>query len=218
MPTNAGSLLTKRKRKKMGQKIEEKVKKIISEEVKRQLLRETCSKAFLYHLDNDLGVDRNVFRPESYAFFGLFKEARDLWKAGLYEPKESESFYIKETNIGEWGWYNGEQVPIDYPFLEDEVLEEAEYRGRKVKLGKPKRGGSKKFYVYVKCGPKKTVRKISFGAKGMSLGLSDPKRRKSFVARHKCKQKKDRCKAGYWACRIGRYPALTGAKSRYTWW
>lgn len=105
-----------------------------------------------------------------------------------------------------------EKMPSKYRH----VIEEAEYQGKKVKLGKPKRGGSKKFYVYVKC--KGKVRKISFGSKGMALRVSEPKRRKSFVARHKCKQKKDRCTAGYWSCRIGRYPKLTGAKSKYTWW
>lgn len=105
-----------------------------------------------------------------------------------------------------------EKMPSNYRH----VIEEAEYRGKKVQLGKPKRGGSKKFYVYVRC--KGKVRKISFGSKGMALRISEPKRRKSFVARHKCKQKKDRCSAGYWSCRIGRYPNLTGAKSKYTWW
>lgn len=91
------------------------------------------------------------------------------------------------------------------------------YKGKKVRLNKPKRGGSKKFYVYVRNPKTGNVKKISFGAKGMTTGLRDPDRRKSFKARHNCEDKKDKTKAGYWACRIGRYPKVTGAP--YTaWW
>jgi hypothetical protein len=98
----------------------------------------------------------------------------------------------------------------------DEIFE-AEYQGRKVKLNKPKRGGKKKFYVYVKNPKTGKVKKVSFGQKGMTTGLRDPKRSKSFEMRHKCKQKKDKTKPGYWACRIGRYPKITGAPYR-RWW
>jgi uncharacterized cupin superfamily protein len=52
----------------------------------------------------------------------------------------------------------------------------------------------------------------------MSLGVGDSKRRKSFSARHQCEKKNDKTTAGYWSCRIGRYPHLTGAKKKYTWW
>ena len=92
------------------------------------------------------------------------------------------------------------------------------YQGRKVELNKPKRGGSKKFYVYVKNPSTGNIKKVSWGAKGMSVGISDPKRRKSFVARHKCTTTKDKTTASYWACRTGRYPHLTGSKKKYTWW
>ena len=91
------------------------------------------------------------------------------------------------------------------------------YKGKKVKLNKPKRGGFKKFYVYVKNPKTGKIKKISFGAKGMSTGLRDPDRRKSFKARHNCEDKNDKTKPGYWACRIGRYPKVTGAPYT-TWW
>lgn len=91
------------------------------------------------------------------------------------------------------------------------------YRGRKVKLNKPKRGGSKKFYVYVKNPKTGKIKKISFGAKGMTTGLRDSDRRRSFKNRHNCEDKNDKTKAGYWACRIGRYPKVTGAPYT-TWW
>ena len=91
------------------------------------------------------------------------------------------------------------------------------YKGRKVKLNKPKRGGKKKFYVYVKNPKTGNIKKISFGAKGMTTGLRDPARRKSFKARHNCEDKNDKTKAGYWSCRIGRHPKVTGAPYT-TWW
>jgi len=91
------------------------------------------------------------------------------------------------------------------------------YRGRKVKLNKPKRGGSKKFYVYVKNPKTGKVKRIEFGAKGMTTGLRDPDRRRSFKNRHNCEDKDDKTTPGYWACRIGRYPKVTGAPYT-TWW
>jgi len=85
----------------------------------------------------------------------------------------------------------------------NDMLEEAMYQGKKVKLGKPMRGGSKKFYVYVKgCAKDKSrVTKISFGDPNMKIKKSNPERRKSFRARHKCATAKDRCTARYWSCK-----------------
>jgi len=80
------------------------------------------------------------------------------------------------------------------------IFQEAEYKGRKVKLGKPMQGDVKKFKVYVK-NKKGNVIKVNFGQKGMVIKKDNPARRKSFRARHKCDQKKDRTSAGYWSCR-----------------
>ena len=86
-------------------------------------------------------------------------------------------------------------------------VNEAEYQGRKVKLGKPMRGDVKKFKVYVK-NPRGNVVKVNFGhggssAKGktMKIKKSDPQRRKSFRARHNCDNPGPRHKARYWSCR-----------------
>ena len=76
------------------------------------------------------------------------------------------------------------------------MINEAEYRGKKVTLNKPKRGGSKAYYVYVK-DPK-------------SGNVNNRGAVKSFVARHKCKQKNDKTKAGYWSCRLPRYAKSLG--------
>jgi hypothetical protein len=99
-------------------------------------------------------------------------------------------------------------------------LTEAEFKGKKVQLNKPKRGGAggKKFYVYVKDGDK--VKKVSFGdSGGLSTKVNDPKARQAFAKRHDCKNKKDRTKAGYWSCNIGKYwKALGGSKNFSGYW
>ena len=78
-----------------------------------------------YHIVNGQGVDRNVFRPGSEKFFDLFSEARDLNKKGLYQLNEDEKYYLNETDIGEWGLFEGDYVPLDYPILEGEEEEVA---------------------------------------------------------------------------------------------
>ena len=98
---------------------------------------------------------------------------------------------------------------IDLTFLKN-LLDEAEYQGRKVKLGKPTRGDVKKFKVYVK-NPKGNVVKVNFGHGGtsakkagqktMKIKKSNPARRKSFRARHNCDNPGPRHKARYWSCR-----------------
>ena len=97
-----------------------------------------------------------------------------------------------------------------------DYIPEAEYRGKKVKLNKPKRGGSKKFYVYVKNPKTGNVKKVSFGDTGLSVKLKQRGARASFAARHKCAQKKDKTKAGYWSCNIGRYWKSLGGGSNFS--
>lgn len=107
--------------------------------------------------------------------------------------------------------YNGFEMlkaSVDY-------IPEAEYRGKKVQLNKPKRGGSKKFYVYVKS-KKGNVKKVSFGDTGLSVKIKKKGARASFAARHKCAQKKDKTKAGYWSCNIGRYWKSLGGGSNFS--
>lgn len=83
---------------------------------------------------------------------------------------------------------------------EGETIEEAMYRGRKVKLNKPMRGDVKKSKVYVK-NAKGNVVKVNFGDKKMKIKKSNPKRRKSFRARHNCKNPGPKWKARYWSCK-----------------
>jgi len=94
-------------------------------------------------------------------------------------------------------------------------MNESEYQGKKVQLNKPKRGGSKKFYVYVK-NKKGNVQKVSFGDTGLSVKFKQKGARASFAARHKCDTKKDKTKAGYWSCNIGRYWKSLGGSSNFS--
>jgi hypothetical protein len=88
----------------------------------------------------------------------------------------------------------------EYIELIEPGLNEAEYQGRKVQLGKPMQGDVKKFKVYVK-NDKGNVVKVNFGDPNMRIRKSNPARRRSFRARHRCETPGPRWKARYWSCR-----------------
>lgn len=180
--------------------------------LKTSKLISNASEDLIYHYENDISIADNIFRPGSDKYFQLIREAKGF--VGTSIIKESD-IDILETDLGDFAIYEGKSVPLDFPMEYNQKVA-AKYKGENVSLNKPQRGGSKKFYVYVKCNGK--VKKISFGSKDMPIRISDDKRRKSFVARHKCKSKKDKCTAGYWACAIGRFPKLTGSKKKYRYW
>ena len=101
---------------------------------------------------------------------------------------------------------DGKGYGYTFEYINDGKLNEAEYQGRKVKLGKIMQGDTKKFKVYVK-NPKGNVVKVNFGqggkAKGgtMRIRKSNPKARANFRARHNCDNPGPRHKARYWSCR-----------------
>jgi hypothetical protein len=92
-----------------------------------------------------------------------------------------------------------------------DMISEAKYRGRKVKLNKPMRGDVKKFKVFVKDPKTGNIKKVNFGHGGssakskgektMRIRKSNPKARKNFRARHNCKNPGPKTKARYWSCR-----------------
>lgn len=96
--------------------------------------------------------------------------------------------------------YEGDEFYESYGIM-CESLEEAEYRGRKVPLGKPMQGDVKKFKVYVKDPKTGNIKKVNFGDPNMRIKKSNPARRKSFRARHNCANPGPRTKARYWSCR-----------------
>ena len=82
-----------------------------------------------------------------------------------------------------------------------ENIEEAKYHGRSVPLNKPMQGDVKKFKVYVKNPSTGNIKKVNFGDPNMRIKKSNPKRRKSFRARHHCENPGPKTKARYWSCR-----------------
>ena len=106
------------------------------------------------------------------------------------------------------------ELELEYNELEEEkpcgsckkcmnegLLTEAKYKGRKVKLNKPMRGDVKKFKVFVRDPKTGNIKKVNFGDKKMRIKKSNPKRRKSFRARHHCENPGPKTKARYWSCR-----------------
>ena len=233
-----------------------------------------------YHLDKKIPIHDNTFRPGSKAHIDLIHETRLLWKKGVIELQGEDKILFENTDLGRFGVYEGEVVPLDYPMMEilteaqmldgyevdffhtksnvyanieipsenptfeddiqikgtgkteEEAFEDLQQNYKNYKktgineaekkkqpaLGKPKRGGSKKFYVYVKDPKTKRIKKVSFGMAGGGLRakLNNSKARSAFSKRHNCPQKKDRTKASYWSCRLPRYSKLLGFKTTFS--
>jgi hypothetical protein len=283
----------------MKQRLIEIIKKVLTEQPKNKkcdcgcdecmsapLLNESkqyvmpISENMRYHLDKQIPIHDNTFRPGSKAHIDLIHETRLLWKKGVIELQGEDKILFENTDLGRFGMYEGEVVPLDYPMMEilteaqmldgyevdffhtkanvyanieipsenpmfeDNIqiqgtgkteeeafkdlqlnyenykktgLNEAEKK-KQPALGKPKRGGSKKFYVYVKDPKTKRIKKVSFGMAGGGLRakLNNSKARAAFAKRHNCPQKKDRTKASYWSCRLPRYAKLLGFKTTFS--
>ena len=244
--------------------------------------REILSEGLKYHIDNKKPLTEHVYRAGSENYFNLWAEARALYTRGILDFSGDDLAILTETQLGEFGYYEGKKVPLDF-IMEEEVkeinitstgvmdlirrvykdaklldflnfsnfkdfveyiktsdfnsfyeirdeieqydkqlaegqdIDEAKAKPKKKNppIGKPMRGGSKKFYVYVKA-PGGKIKKVSFGQAGMSAKINNPKARAAFAARHDCKNKKDKTKASYWSCRLPRYAKLLGLKSNFS--
>jgi hypothetical protein len=183
------------------------------------------NKPTMTHFDENQHVDE---RSRSFAFTRkkrLFSQPERMSNPLRY--KESDRLnenmekriilQISEEQFKRLFEYNEETPVLIYEdedgsvqstnFESTNLLNEAEYQGRKVQLGKIMQGDVKKFKVYVKNDKGKVV-KVNFGfggksAKGkrMVIKKNNPKRRKSFRARHNCDNPGPRWKPRYWACR-----------------
>ena len=161
----------------------------------RQIFEDAISENLAYHIKNKISISENIFRPSSKADLELINEARNLWKKGLYQPNEDEEDLFK-SDIGLVGVYEGKKVFLDMPMLIKEKKDPP--------LNKPMRNsGGKKYKVYVRDPKTKNIKKVTFGdsSGGLKGNWNDPEARASFAKRHKCSEKKDKTKAGYWACR-----------------
>jgi hypothetical protein len=181
--------------------------------VKKEILSENLR----YHVDKQLPLTENTFRYGSESFLNLWAEARSLYLREIIHVNEDDKEILEETDLGNFGLYENQKVPLDLLLLENEELEEAEDKKKNPPLGKPHRGGSKKFYVYVKNPQTKKIKKISFGdTTGLSAKINNPKARKAFAARHKCGTGEPKTSARYWSCRLPRYAKLLGLKSSFS--
>ena len=133
---------------------------------------------------------------------------RDLLNSFEETIQEGDGFYLElddlliETTVSEI-LPEGIVIHADeaaLAYLSTEDLNEAEYQGRKVPLGKPMAGDVKKSKVYVRK-PNGNIVKVNFGDKKLSIKKHIPGRRKSFRARHNCDNPGPRWKARYWSCR-----------------
>jgi hypothetical protein len=178
--------------------------------------KEILSEGLKYHLDNARPLTEHVYRAGSDSYFNLWAEARALYSRNIIEVQGDDLEIITETDLGHFGLYEGKNVPLDFIFEEQEI-DEAEKKKKDPPIGKPKRGGSKKFYVYVRNPKTKKIKKVSFGdTSGLSAKINNSKARAAFSKRHDCPNKKDRTKASYWSCRLPRYAKLLGLKSNFS--
>lgn len=171
---------------------------------KDHTLTEQAHDGIRYHVERHIPLVDCIFRVGSEAYYKFFNEARQLVKEKKVELDDYD-LHILATDIGEFAMYEGQHVPLDSP-----MIAEAEYQGREVELNKPKAGGSKKYFVYVK-NDKGNVVKVQWGdTTGLKIKLSNVGARKNFAARHNCADKKDKTKPGYWACNLPRYAKSLG--------
>ena len=168
-------------------------------------------------LDESIFAEQEIFETEQGGTVFQIPLQRELSEdeaneyaeklANLMFEQGYEDFDIEisagDTEVEE-ETYEGDEFFENYGvmwFNEDDEMDEAEYQGRKVKLGKPMRGDVKKFKVYVKDPKTKNVKKVNFGDPNMKIKKSNPARRRSFRARHNCDNPGPRTKARYWSCR-----------------
>lgn len=138
----------------------------------------------------------SLFRVGSKAYYSVLNEARKQFLNNNIKLNPIDEYLVKETDIGKFDVYKGKNVPLDSPMIQEDETKE---------LNKPKRGGPKKYYVYVRNPDTGNVVRVNFGDPDMRVKLDNEKARKSFVARHQCDKKKDKTTPGYWSCRLPMY-------------
>lgn len=201
------------------------IKEALEEHLEKSLiLKENVeiSDALKYHVENNMTLTNNAFRIYSEGYFKLVNEVRELWSKGKIDLNE-EDLLMVESDLGKKVKIGDEYIYLDAPYIsetetEEDILSEVKHHGKNVNLGKPFRtpGGPKKFAVYVRK-PGGGIKKVTFGDPKLKVKNANKKAAKSFRARHKCSQKKDRTTAGYWSCHVGRYAKQLGLSSSNSW-
>ena len=186
--------------KRKGSKREHLIRQVAGEETNQIVFDGPISEGLSFHLDNSIPISDNIYRHGSDRYFSLVNESRELWKEGKLNLCEAD-VEVMESDLGTFVEYRGQEVPLDFPMR----LEEKKKKKKDPPLNKPKRntGSGKKYVVYVRNPKSGNVKKITYGDQkgGLEGNWNSPEARKSYAARHRCAEKKDKTKAGYWACR-----------------
>jgi len=173
------------------------------------------------------GQQEWIFAKDKWEIEGPLNEAKnykkgDKLKIKLSNGKEFDVIfdgYLKQDGMA-FGKFKDEYGEFETkPFSLDTIINEAKKKAKKntKKLNKPMRSssGGKAYKVYVKDPKTKKIKTVRFGSGGLRAKINDKKARNAFAKRHKCSQKKDKTKAGYWSCRLPRYAKLLGLKSNF---
>ena len=240
-----------------------------------------ASPGLMFHQQHKKPLSECIFRIGSEAYVDFYAEARELFNEGVLKVNELDRDLIRNTDIGEYGIFEGKKIALDIPFINEEystldlyqIADKLKDQGFSVKIkpskfdkgvynvthlggdiddlqlalndifgrdnyrisfdeakkkkstkkdppiGKPKRGGSKAYYVYVRDPKTKKIKKVSFGSGGLRAKINNPKARNAFAKRHRCNTKNDRTKPGYWSCRLPRYAKALGlGNNKNTFW
>ena len=188
--------------------------------------KESISEGLQYHINHNIPLIENIYRWGSEEFFKIINETRELYNKGEIDLCLVDKELIG-TNIGEKAMFEGKEVWLDIPMENTEILsEDDKFKGKK--SGSPTRdtSGGKAYKVYVAGCTKKTdsnprgIKLVRFGSGGLKAKLSNKEAKKSYNARHGCSEGRhnDKCKAGYWSCRLPRYAKKLGLSGGGTWW
>ena len=157
-----------------------------------------------FQLNNNLMLCENTFRVGTDNWKNYWKFLKEHKEEFLLSDFDKE---LLESDIGLTGFFEEKEVLLDYPFINETLNLNEE---KDVELNSPKRGGSKKFYVYVK-NDKGNIIKVEYGdTSGLKAKINDPEARASFAARHQCHLKKDKTKPGWWSCNLPRFAKQLG--------
>lgn len=172
----------------------------------RLLENVSISPGLEYHLQTNRPLSENIYRYSSREFIKLYGECRRLYNEGKITLTGLDREIIEETDLGIYGRYKGEVVPLDLP-----LLTEATYKGKFVQIDRPQKiGDTTKFFVYVRNPTTKRVNKVRFGS---ALGgwmhlpteMHNPETRGKMARKLKCTERFDKMKSVYWTCRLPQF-------------
>ena len=144
---------------------------------------------------------------------GVFEESLNEVHKLLRQTKLSSEEYqkakkLKGFNADDYTFSSDNNLYVKKSSLEEK--KKAKKKKKDPPIGKPKRGGPKAYYVYVRDPKTKRIKKVTFGSGGLRAKIRNPKARNAFAKRHRCSEKNDRTKPSYWSCRLPRYAKQLG--------